>query len=221
MRPSTVVASLYRKRVPGSSSSGAFVMLTTNCGKRDRSRSHLQPSIELRGAVAEARRVQQQILDGDFARRLARRARAAFLHHHVLELGQELRCGIGQPKLAFLDQHHHRDRGHGLGHRVDRGRATARSSAPSTRSSAGRPARGRRACRAARPRRRPPAIFRSATYCRRSAVASCSRSVDMPTASGRRPRQRSAARAQQRRSASTTMRSGDEALKRESVGTHG
>ena len=94
-------------------------MLATNCGKRDRSRSHLQASIQLGRAVAEARRVQQQVLDGDVARRLASRARAALLHHHVLELGQKLRRRIGEAELVLLDEHHDGDSGHGLGHRVD------------------------------------------------------------------------------------------------------
>ena len=82
--------------VPGSSSSGALVMLTTNCGKpidRDRtcSRRYSSDVRWLRPEVCSSRSWMVISRDG-----VASRARAALLHHHVLELGQELRGRIGR-----------------------------------------------------------------------------------------------------------------------------
>jgi hypothetical protein len=38
---------------------------------------------------------------------------------HIPELGQEARDRIAQPDQPFLDEHHHGDAGHRLGHRGD------------------------------------------------------------------------------------------------------
>ena len=82
----------------------------------NRSRPDLQSAIQLRGAMAEAGGVQEQILDGDLAGRLAWRPAAAFLDHDLLELGQEFRNGIGEAQLVLVSQHHDPDRGDSLGH---------------------------------------------------------------------------------------------------------
>ncbi len=68
--------------------------------------------------VGEPRGVGQQVLDGHGPVR--RDALAAVAQHlDVGELGHELRDGVVERDLAFLDEHHHRDARHRLRHRVD------------------------------------------------------------------------------------------------------
>ena len=68
--------------------------------------------------VGETRGVGQQVLDGDRTRR-RHAVSAVGQDRHVGELGHELRDRVVERDLAFLDQDHHRDAGHRLGHRVD------------------------------------------------------------------------------------------------------
>ena len=72
--------------------------------------------------VGQARAVGQQVLDGDVARRRrggVQRPGGIVQHDHVGQFRQPPGHRIGKLQLAFLDQHHHGDGGHRLGHRGD------------------------------------------------------------------------------------------------------
>ena len=135
--------------------------------------------------MAEPRGVQQQVLDGDGARRpRAAWPPGASTTFTSPNSGRYFDTGIVEPELALLVQHHHRDGGDRLGHRVDAEERPRRHRRAGLQVLHADGFEVRRPSRCARPRRRRRQSCCSATYWWSSAVASARVAGARPRDSG-------------------------------------
>ena len=103
--------------MPGSCSSGKLVTLVPGSAAE-------RGQGVVRECIAQARRVRQQVPHRHRRRGGARRVALVrgvevLDHAFVLERGQVVRDGIVETDVAFLHEHHYRDRRHGFGHRCN------------------------------------------------------------------------------------------------------